>query len=88
MQDPHGELKNQNVLIIHGSVEETAAEFGLSEEECEEVLQKGRELLFEERKNRPRPHLDDKMVTAWNGKIIILCLLYCQINTFFYIFLI
>lgn len=25
-------------------------------------------ILFEVRAKRPRPHLDDKIVTAWNGK--------------------
>lgn len=68
MQDPHDELKNQNVLIEHGSMEETGSEFGLSGEDCETALTKARQILFEARKKRPRPHLDDKMLTAWNGK--------------------
>lgn len=67
-QDPHDELKNQNVLIEHGTVEETGREFGLSLEQCEAALERARVILFEARRQRPRPHLDDKMVTAWNGE--------------------
>ena len=33
-----------------------------------EQLARAREILFEERKNRPPPHLDTKMITAWNGE--------------------
>ncbi len=29
-----------------------------------------RATLFELRKKRPRPHLDDKIITAWNGLMI------------------
>ena len=51
----------------HGSIEETAQEFDLSKEECDVALAKARKILYEERQKRPRPHLDDKMLTAWNG---------------------
>ncbi|KAK3855356.1 hypothetical protein Pcinc_038240 [Petrolisthes cinctipes] len=69
-QDPHDELKNQNVLIEHGTVEETGREFGLSLEQCEAALERARVILFEARRQRPRPHLDDKMITAWNGMML------------------
>jgi uncharacterized protein YyaL (SSP411 family) len=69
LQDPHDELKNQNILIITGSEEETAEKFKLSAEQVRAGLKNVREILHEARQNRPRPHLDDKMITAWNGKI-------------------
>ena len=34
------------------------------------VLATGRKRLFEARAGRPRPHLDDKVLTAWNGLMI------------------
>ncbi|KAG0724241.1 Spermatogenesis-associated protein 20 [Chionoecetes opilio] len=69
-QDPHDELKNQNVLMEHCTVEETGQEFGLGEAECAEALATARQVLYEARAKRPRPHLDDKMITAWNGMMI------------------
>ncbi|XP_068243104.1 spermatogenesis-associated protein 20 isoform X3 [Palaemon carinicauda] len=69
-KDPHDELKNQNILMEHGSLEETAEEFNLTKEECDLALAKGRKILYDERQKRPRPHLDDKMLTAWNGMML------------------
>jgi uncharacterized protein YyaL (SSP411 family) len=68
LQDPHDELKNQNVLIALGSEEETAEELKLDVATVHTALKEGREILYEARQKRPRPHLDDKMVTAWNGR--------------------
>lgn len=68
-QDPHGELTKKNVLINFGSIEETAEHFKLKADEIEALLKEALEILFAERSKRPRPHLDDKIVTAWNGKL-------------------
>jgi uncharacterized protein len=35
-----------------------------------DILAHGRKTLFEARAKRPRPHLDDKVLTAWNGLMI------------------
>jgi uncharacterized protein YyaL (SSP411 family) len=67
LQDPHDELKNQNVLIALRSEEEMAEKLKLDVATLRAALNEGRELLFEARQKRPRPHLDDKMLTAWNG---------------------
>ncbi|MDQ6656080.1 MAG: thioredoxin domain-containing protein, partial [Verrucomicrobiota bacterium] len=68
--DPQGEFKNQNILIQRHSLGETAKKFSLSEEKAAELLAGSRKILFETRAKRPRPHLDDKIVTAWNGLMI------------------
>ncbi|XP_067672484.1 spermatogenesis-associated protein 20-like [Haliotis asinina] len=69
-QDPHDELKMQNVLIVRDDIEKVAEVFNLSVETAEEVLQKCRDVLFNVRLKRPKPHLDNKMVAAWNGLMI------------------
>jgi uncharacterized protein YyaL (SSP411 family) len=78
LQDPHNELKNQNVLIVLGSEEETAEKLKLDVATVQAALKEGREILREARQKRPRPHLDDKMLTAWNGKdLYIANIRYC-----------
>ena len=67
-QDPHKELRGKNVLIVRASLQETARLCDVDEAEAKEQLARAREILFEERRNRPPPHLDTKMITAWNGE--------------------
>ncbi|XP_013417572.1 spermatogenesis-associated protein 20 isoform X2 [Lingula anatina] len=69
-KDPHDELKKQNVLIVTGSLEETAQQFNLDLATTTAILEKCKQVLFEVRKKRPKPHLDNKMLTAWNGLMI------------------
>ena len=68
--DPHGEFTGKNILIELGNVAATANQFGKDEAEVEELLAESRAKLFECRRKRPRPHLDDKIITAWNGLMI------------------
>ena len=68
--DPHGEFPNKNVLIVSHTVEETGKRFGKTPEEIRATLAAARDRLFEVREKRPRPHLDDKTITAWNGLMI------------------
>lgn len=72
-QDPHGELTGQNVLIVRGSIEQTAKKFSLSLDEVKAILQKAQKILLEERAKRPKPHRDDKILTGWNGLMISGC---------------
>jgi uncharacterized protein YyaL (SSP411 family) len=65
--DPHGELAGQNVLFKQSDPELVAKLTGKSVDDIQQLLASARKKLFEVRGRRPRPHLDDKIVTAWNG---------------------
>jgi uncharacterized protein YyaL (SSP411 family) len=68
--DPHKEFTNKNILIKRHSIAEAAKEFELSESVTSEKLTAARERLLAARAKRPRPNLDDKILTAWNGLMI------------------
>jgi hypothetical protein len=68
--DPHGEFTGKNILIELGNVAATGKHFEKEETEVREILAKARQTLFALRAKRPRPHLDDKIITAWNGLMI------------------
>ncbi|MGB6223516.1 thioredoxin domain-containing protein [Haloferula sp.] len=68
--DPHGDLKNQNTLIRRLSNAEAAEKFDLTDEELASRLASAEKRLFDAREKRPHPHLDDKILTAWNGLMI------------------
>ena len=66
-QDPMGEFKDKNILHLQQDVGEIARLTGRSADEVAKVLDAARARLFEVRSRRPRPHLDDKVLTGWNG---------------------
>jgi uncharacterized protein YyaL (SSP411 family) len=68
--DPQGEFTGKNLLYTARSVEDVASTTGRSVDEVHAVLAKARDLLMARRASRPRPQLDDKVLTAWNGLMI------------------
>jgi uncharacterized protein YyaL (SSP411 family) len=70
LADPQGEFTSQNILYVAQSIEEVAARSGRRAPDVEAILDRARATLFEARASRPRPHLDDKLITAWNGLMI------------------
>jgi len=57
-QDPHGEFTGRNILYEASSAQEAPD------------LKRSKQVLFEARSKRPRPHLDSKILTSWNGLMI------------------
>jgi hypothetical protein len=68
--DPMNEFSGKNTLIQRLSISQAAKLFKKSETEIETSLASSRAKLFAERAKRPRPHLDDKIIVAWNGLMI------------------
>jgi uncharacterized protein YyaL (SSP411 family) len=68
--DPQGEFTGKNILFAANSVESVAEKFGQPVEQIRSALDEARAKLLEARGKRVRPHLDDKVLTAWNGLMI------------------
>src|SRR5256884_6570873 len=68
--DPQDEFRGKNILIQRHTIAETAKHFKKSEDEARQSLARNREKLLSIRNKRPRPHLDDKIIAAWNGLMI------------------
>lgn len=68
--DPHNEFTGKNILIQRLSVPTLARDVHLSETDTSRRVSAAKGQLFEQRNRRPRPHLDDKVLVAWNGLMI------------------
>jgi uncharacterized protein YyaL (SSP411 family) len=62
--------KGKNVLHITVADSVFAAANGLQTEEFNNLMADAKQLLFEERQNRARPGLDDKILTSWNALML------------------
>jgi uncharacterized protein YyaL (SSP411 family) len=68
--DPQGELRGRNILAQSRPLIETARALNLTPEAASERLLAAMGRVADARAKRPRPHLDDKIVTAHNGLMI------------------
>jgi uncharacterized protein len=68
--DPQGEFTEKNLLYTARSLDDVASITGRPVEGVMDALRRARPLLMARRGSRPRPHLDDKVLTAWNGLMI------------------
>ncbi len=69
-RDPQGEFTGKNILSTQRPLAETASALGISLQDASDRLGAALEKLRAIRASRPRPHLDDKVITAWNGLMI------------------
>jgi len=66
-EDPHGEFGGRNILYLAPILNRDRA--GAADADSA-VIARAKESLLRVRSLRPRPHLDDKILTAWNGMMI------------------
>ncbi|MGH9370137.1 MAG: thioredoxin domain-containing protein, partial [Vicinamibacterales bacterium] len=69
-QDPQGEFTGKNLLYHAEPIHDVAVRTNRSEADVIAAIGRSRAKLFTTREHRPRPHLDDKVITAWNGLMI------------------
>ena len=65
-----GQRTGTNILHLQQPLSEIAAARGVDEGELRARLDEAQEILFDRREERPRPGLDDKVLTDWNGLMI------------------
>ncbi len=63
----NGNWEHSNILRVKKSIEEFATEQNIPVDKLKKLLAKGNDKLFEKRKDRIRPSLDDKVILGWNA---------------------
>ncbi|MGM0530373.1 MAG: thioredoxin domain-containing protein [Bacteroidota bacterium] len=65
-----GNWKDKNVIAKSMSIDTLAEKYNLSHSRVKEIIQQGKEAMWEQREKRPRPDTDKKVITAWNALAI------------------
>ncbi|HEY2865966.1 MAG TPA: thioredoxin domain-containing protein, partial [Pyrinomonadaceae bacterium] len=65
-----GNFEGKNILNFKFTVDATAEALRRESGEIEAILERGRQLLFDAREKRVKPHRDEKVLTAWNGLML------------------
>ena len=70
LHDPMNVFYGKNILYRARTVKETADTFSLTPDNITSIIDSSMRKLVQEREKRFHPHLDDKIITAWNGLMI------------------
>ena len=65
-----GNFEGRNILFVPADLPLTAKKLQIIPEEAEKCLLTARKKLYQERKKRPAPLRDEKVLTGWNGLMI------------------
>ena len=66
----HGNWEHTNIPNRMRAIDAVARELDVTVDELRETVKRVRPILYETRKGRVPPGLDDKIITAWNGMMI------------------
>ncbi len=67
----YGLWEEENYVLIRDKTDdEVAHKYGIPVPELKERMKNALSLLKKERENRPKPRLDDKILTSWNGLML------------------
>lgn len=70
INDPHEVFGTKNVLYIANDIYDTARQFNRTPEDIASIIDESRSKILQSRNERPKPHLDDKILTSWNGLMV------------------
>ena len=65
-----GNFEGVNILNVPVGVQDVADSLGISEDRLNDVITRGRGVLYEAREKRVKPGRDDKIQVSWNGLMI------------------
>jgi uncharacterized protein len=65
-----GNFEHRNILHTAHTVDEVAADAGVTTERLRDVVGRGRKVLYDVRAKRVWPGLDDKVLTSWNAMML------------------
>lgn len=68
--DPHGDFRGKNILYLAHGLKETADRLAMDEVKAQGIVDQATAKLLAARDGRPHPHLDDKVLTSWNGLML------------------
>jgi uncharacterized protein YyaL (SSP411 family) len=67
---PQGNFEGRNILHLTRSVAEVAVAAGVPEARLDEIIARGRDILYRLRSERVWPARDDKVLTSWNAMMV------------------
>jgi len=65
-----GNFEHRNILHTPSTVDEVAADAGVTPERLRAVVERGRKVLYDARAGRVWPGLDDKVLASWNAMML------------------
>ena len=70
LEDPAQEFTGRNILYLVKPLDQLSESVAIAPRELTDLLKSSRQKLLVRREQRTRPHLDDKIITAWNGLMV------------------